>query len=211
MLNQPVVLLDFQKKFILAIYDNPQHTSRAYLSIARKNAKTATIAMILLAHLVGPQAYRNSRIISGAQTRRQAAEVFNYAYKMVMMSPELKKIVRPVPSQKMLVGLPMNVEYQAVAAEAKGAHGGSPILAILDEVGQIKGPVDPFVEAIETSQGAYEGRALLIAISTQAATDNDMFSRWLDDAKTSQDPRIVSHLYSAPKECALNDRGLGCC
>ena len=86
LLNKPVELLDFQKKFILAIYDNPQHTSRAYLSIARKNAKTATIAMILLAHLVGPQAYRNSRIISGAQTRRQAAEVFNYAYKMVIIA-----------------------------------------------------------------------------------------------------------------------------
>ena len=73
-------------------------------------------------------------------------------------------------------------------------------------MGQIKGPVDPFVEAIETSQGAYEGRALLIAISTQAATDDDMFSRWLDDAKSSEDPRIVSHLYSAPKDCALTDR-----
>ena len=47
LLNKPVELLDFQKKFILAIYDNPQHTSRAYLSIARKNAKTATKSLII--------------------------------------------------------------------------------------------------------------------------------------------------------------------
>ncbi len=206
LLGQPVRLLDFQKKFILAIYDNSHRTSRAYLSIARKNAKTATIAMILLAHIVGPEAYQNSRIISGAQTRKQAAEVFNYAHKMVLLSPELRKLVRAIPSQKTLIGLSMNVEYQAIAAEAKGAHGGSPILAILDEVGQIKGPTDPFVEAIETAQGAYEGKALLIAISTQAATENDLFSRWLDDAAASQDKHIISHVYSAPADCALDDR-----
>jgi phage terminase large subunit-like protein len=206
LLGRPVRLLDFQKKFILDVYDNPAGTSRAYLSIARKNAKTATIAMILLAHIVGPEAFENSRIISGARSRKQAAEVYNYAAKMVMASPELRKIVKTIPSQKILIGLLMNVEYQAIAAEAKGAHGGSPIVAILDEVGQVRGPYDPFIEAIETAQGAYEGRALLIAISTQAPTAADLFSIWLDDARNSQDPHIVCHVHSAPPECDLMDR-----
>ncbi|MBX5279121.1 terminase large subunit [Rhizobium sp. NLR10a] len=206
LLGKPVKLLPFQRKFILAVYDNPNGTSRAYLSIARKNGKTGLIACLLLAHIVGPEAYTNGRIVSGARSRKQAAEVFNYAAKMVMMSPQLSKLARVVPSAKMIVGLAKNVEYQASSAEAKSAHGGSPILAILDEVGQIKGPTDDFVEAIETSQGAYEGRAMLFAISTQAATDNDLFSRWIDDAETSKDPRIVSHIYSAPAECDLDDR-----
>jgi phage terminase large subunit-like protein len=206
LLGKPVKLLPFQRKFIIAVYDNPAGTSRAYLSIARKNGKTGLIACLLLAHIVGPEAYQNGRIVSGARSRKQAAEVFNYAAKMVMMSPELSKLARIVPSGKMIVGLAKNVEYQASSAEAKSAHGGSPILAILDEVGQIKGPTDDFVEAIETSQGAYEGRAMLFAISTQAATDNDLFSRWIDDAETSKDPRIVSHIYSAPKDCELDDR-----
>lgn len=204
--GKPVRLLPFQKKFILEVYNNPARTSRAYLSIARKNAKTATIAMILLAHICGPEAVQNSRIISGAQTREQAGEVFNYAAKMVEASPTLSKIIRIIRSKKMLVGLPMGVEYRAVSSDAKGAHGGSPILAILDEVGQVRGPYDAFIEAIETAQGAYEGMALLIAISTQAPTDNDLFSRWLDDAKTSRDPHIVSHVYAAPEDCELTDR-----
>lgn len=206
LLGKPVRLLPFQRKFILAVYDNPHGTSRAYLSIARKNGKTGLIACLLLAHIVGPEAYQNGRIISGARSRKQAAEVFNYAAKMIMMSPELSKLARIVPSGKMIVGLAKNVEYQASSAEAKSAHGGSPILAILDEVGQIKGPTDDFVEAIETSQGAYEGKAMLFAISTQAATDNDLFSRWIDDAESSKDPRIVSHIYSAPDDCELDDR-----
>lgn len=206
LLGKPVNLLPFQRKFILDVYDNPHGTSRAYLSIARKNGKTGLIACLLLAHIVGPEAYQNGRIVSGARSRKQAAEVFNYAAKMIMMSPELSKLARIVPSSKMIVGLARNVEYQASSAEAKSAHGGSPILAILDEVGQIKGPTDDFVEAIETSQGAYEGRAMLFAISTQAATDNDLFSRWIDDAATSKDPRIVSHIYTAPADCDLLDR-----
>lgn len=204
--GQPVRLLPFQKRFILDVYDNPARTSRAYLSMARKNAKTATISMMALAHIVGPEAYQNSRIVSGAQTRKQAGEVYNYAAKIVAMSPELQKVVKPIPSQKILIGLPMNVEYQAISADAKGAHGGSPIVAILDEVGQVRGPYDAFIEAIETSQGAYDGKALLIAISTQAPTDNDLFSRWLDDAERSQDPHIVRHVYSAPDDCDLLDR-----
>lgn len=206
LLGKPVRLLEFQRRFILAVYDNPAGTGRAYLSIARKNGKTGLIACLLLAHIVGPEAYQNGRIVSGARSRKQAAEVFNYASKMVMMSPELSKLASIVPSSKMIVGLAKNVEYQAISAEAKGAHGGSPILAILDEAGQIKGPNDDFVEAIETSQGAYEGKAMLFVISTQAATDNDLFSRWIDDAETSKDPRIVSHVYTAPADCDLLDR-----
>ena len=133
LLGKPVRLLGFQKKFILAVYDNPNGTYRAYLSMARKNGKTATIACLLLAHILGPEAYTNSRIVSGARSRKQAAEVFNYAAKMFMMQPAFKKLGRVVPSSKTIIGYAKNVEYQAISAEAKGAHGGSPILGILGE------------------------------------------------------------------------------
>ena len=202
-----MVLLPFQRAFITAIYDNPAGTSRAYLSVARKNGKSALIAAIALAHIVGPEARLNSQIISGARSREQAALVFKLMAKMIALSPELraKSVSRITPSQKMVTGVQMNVEYKAISAEAGTAHGLSPVLAILDEVGQVKGPTDDFIDAITTSQGAHDD-PLLIAISTQAPTDTDLFSRWLDDAETSQSPRIVSHVYAAPKECDLLDR-----
>jgi len=202
--GKPIKLMPFQKRFIKAIYDNPKSTRRAYLSIARKNGKTALIAGIMLAHLVGPESKQNSQIISGARSRDQAAQVFNYASKMVQLSPDLSSVVRITPSTKTLVGLPLNVEYKALSAEGKTAHGRSPILAILDEVGQVKGPQDDFTDAITTAQGAHDA-PILIAISTQAATDADLFSIWLDDAKKSGDPRIVSHVYEAEKDCDLQD------
>ena len=205
LVGQPMKLAPFQKKFILGIYDNKAGTRRAYLSIARKNGKTALIAAILLAHLVGPEARLNTQIVSGARSRDQASLVFNLAAKMVQLSAELSKLVKIVPSGKRLIGITRNVEYRALAADGTTAHGLSPVLAILDEVGQVRGPQDDFVDAITTSQGAHE-EPLLIAISTQAPNDADLFSIWLDDARKSQDARIVCHVHEAPKDCELNDR-----
>ena len=203
--GRPMRLLPFQVRFIKEVYDNPRRTSRAYLSVARKNGKSALIAAILLAHICGPEARLNSQIISGARSRDQAALVFKLAEKMVRLNPELSEVVRIIPSSKSLLGYAKNVEYRAISAEAGTAHGLSPVLAILDEVGQIRGPQDSFVEAIETAQGAHED-PLLIAISTQAAEPGDLFSTWLDDAAASADPRIICHLYSAPEGAALTDR-----
>ena len=202
--GKPMRLLPFQKKFILDVYDNPHGTRRAYLSIARKNGKTGLIAGIVLAHLTGPEAKLNSQIVSGAMSRDQAAIVFSLASKMVQLSPELSALVRIVPSGKRLIGLGRNVEYRALSAEGKTAHGLSPVLAVLDEIGQVEGSTSDFVDAITTSQGAHDA-PLLIAISTQAPSDADLFSIWLDDARQSEDRRIVAHVYEAPKDAALDD------
>ena len=202
--GKPLVLAEFQKDFIRDVYDNPAGTRRAILSVSRKNGKTGLIAGLLLAHLVGPEAKLNAQLVSGAMSRDQAALVFKLASDMVRLSPELSELVRIIPSGKRLIGLPLNTEYKALAADGKTAHGLSPVLAILDEIGQVRGPQSDFIDAITTSQGAH-AEPLLIAISTQAASDADLFSQWIDDAQTSQDPRIVCHLYAAPEGCDLMD------
>ncbi|WP_322997217.1 terminase large subunit [Castellaniella sp.] len=204
LVGQALVLAEFQRQFIIDVYDNPAGTRRGYLSIARKNGKSGLVAGLLLAHLVGPEAKQNSQIVSGAMSRDQAALVFALASKMVQQSPKLSELVKIIPSGKRLIGLPLNVEYRAMAADGKTAHGLSPVLAILDEIGQVRGPQSDFIDAIVTSQGAHES-PLLLAISTQAASDADLLSLWLDDAKASDDPRIVSRLYEALADCSLMD------
>lgn len=205
LLGQPMRLDPFQKKFICDIYDNPHGTDKAILSIARKNGKTGLIAGILLAHLVGPEGVQNSQIVSGAMSWEQEAIVFNLAVKMINLNPALQDIVHIIPSGKRLIGLPCNVEYKALAAERKTTHGLSPVLAILDEAGQVRGPQDDFIDAIVTAQGAPEN-PLLIVISTQAANDADLLSVWIDDAVNSGDPHIVCHVYEAAKEADISSR-----
>lgn len=204
LVGKPIKLAPFQEAFFYSVFDNPAGTRRAYLSKSRKNAKTAGIALILICYLVGPEARPNVQLASGALSRDQAAVVFKYARQMIDASPDVAPLIRVVPSSKMLIGLPLGTEYRALSADGKTNHGGSPLLAILDESGQVKGPHSDFIEAIETSQGAHED-PLLIVISTQAASDADWFSIQLDDAERSQDPRIVSHLYTTDPDAALDD------
>jgi phage terminase large subunit-like protein len=204
LVGQPIRFAPFQEAFVYSVFDNLAGTKKAILSMARKNSKTATIACIVLCFTVGPEAKQNSRINSGARSRKQAAEVYNYAAKMIQLSPTLSKLCRCVPSSKTIVGLVMNVEYSALSAEGSTAHGGSAMVAVVDEAGQIKGPVDEFYEALTTGQGAYDD-AMLFIISTQAPTDADLLSIESDNAISSQNPSTVCHLYTAPEGCEVDD------
>ena len=89
---------------------------------------------------------------------------------MIKLSPELSKIVRIVPSQKMLIGSICNVKYKAISGENGTALSLSPRLAILEELGEVHGPQDALIAAIETAHGAQDD-PVLFAISTQAAKD----------------------------------------
>lgn len=204
LVGQNVTLDVFQVAFILAVYDNPHDTSLAIFSIARKNAKTALIAFLMLAHIVGPVAKLNSRLNSGAMSRKQASEVYNYAAKSANLSPTLKGLVKCVPSTKTIIGLPLNTEYCALSADASTNIGGSPVVACLDELGQVRGPTSDFVDAITTAQAAHDN-PLMFYISTQAPTDADMLSIAIDDAKINKPLRTVCHVYTATADCNALD------
>lgn len=202
--GQPAKLSLFQEAFIYAVYDNPYQTTEAILSIARKNGKTGLIAFLMLGHIVGPEAKINSRVISGAMSREQASEVYRAAANCAELSDDLRSLVRATPSQKSLLGLPVNAEYKAISAEGKTAHGNNPVMTIIDEAGQIKGNTSEFIEAITTAGGAYDD-PLRITISTQSETDHDYFSLDIDDAIEHQPKDKVCHLYEAEKDCDLLD------
>jgi phage terminase large subunit-like protein len=199
-----MVLDPFQKNWILDTYDNPHVTTRSILSIARKNGKTALIAALVLVHLVGPEAQLNSSVVSGASSKEQASLVFKAARKMVELSSELSSRVKVLGSTKSLIGLKKNVEYKALSADKDTNHGLSPILVILDETGRVRGAQDDFIDSLVTAQGAYED-PLQIVISTQAKTDADLFSIWIDDALSGEDPTLVCHLYAATEDCNVAD------
>ena len=205
LVGKPIHLEPFQQSFFYAVFDNKHKTRRAILSIARKNSKTVTCAMILLAYICGPEAKTNSMVCSGAMGRDQAALVFNHMVKFIQLSPELSEVTKIIPSQKKIIGLHRNVEYQALAKDGGRAVGRSDQVILGDEWGQINAETDPFVDALTTSQGAHGDDALQIVISTQAPSDAAMLSQWIDDAHRSQDPKIVCHLYCADPDCDLLD------
>jgi phage terminase large subunit-like protein len=201
LIGQPLVLQDFQKEIIRLIYDNRAGTRRAIISMPRKNAKTCLSACLLLAHLCGPPAKSrpNSQLYSAAQSRDQAAIIFNLAAKMVRLNPALARIVHVMETAKTLVCSELGTRYRALSADASTAYGLSPAFLAHDELGQCRGPRSPLYEALETATGAQED-PLSIIISTQAPTDGDLLSVLIDDALAEHDPRTVIKLHTAPPE-----------
>jgi phage terminase large subunit-like protein len=197
LVGQPVRLTDAQKGWIKQLYDSPTRTF--ILSMARKNAKTATSSFLLLLHLCGPEAKANSQLYSAAQSRDQAAILFGYASKVVRMSPDLSEYVQIKESAKTLTCPELGTTYRALSADASTAYGLSPVFSVHDELGQVRGPRSELYEAIETASAAHES-PLSIIISTQAPTDADLLSLLIDDALTGADPRIKVALHTAPMD-----------
>lgn len=195
--GRPIKLTAKQRKWLERIYDSPTRTF--ILSLGRKNAKTAFSAFIVLLHTCGPEAKPNSQIYSAAQSRDQAAVLFELAAKMIRMSPSLSEYVNIRDAVKELICAELGVVYKALSADAATKFGLSPLLVVHDELGQVKGPRSELYEALETASAAQES-PLSIVISTQAPTDADLLSILIDDALTGSDPRIKVELYTADLE-----------
>lgn len=195
LVGQSVKLRPWQKDRIRKIYGSP--TRQCIWSMGRKNGKTSIIAMLVLAHLVGPEARRNAQIYSAAQSRDQAAIVFGLAAKMARMSQDLNGMVVVRDSAKELFSPVTGVRYKALSADATTAYGLSPALVIHDELGQVKGPRSELYDALESAMGA-QVDPLSLVISTQAPTDADLLSKIIDDALASNDPARKVFLFAAP-------------
>jgi phage terminase large subunit-like protein len=197
--GKPVRLREWQKHELRKIYDNPHGTRMAIVSFGKKNAKTTLAAFLLLLHLSGPEAQRNSQLYSTAQSRDQAAVLFELAAKIVRMSPVLSGLVAIRDTVKQLYDSGLGTQYSALSADASTAHGKSPIFAVHDELGQVKGPRSELYNALENAMGAHE-HPMSVVISTQAPTDADLLSVLIDDALEGNDPRVVVSLYTAPMD-----------
>lgn len=197
LVGQPLKLTTQQRKWMECLYGSPTRTF--ILSMARKNAKTAFSACLLLLHLAGRESKPNSQLFSAAQSRDQAAVLFSLAAKMVRMSPQLRDHVVVRDSSKQLACPERGTLYRALSAEASTAYGLSPAFVVHDELGQVVGPRSELYDALETAAAAQQ-EPLSIIISTQAPGDGDLLSVLIDDAKTGADPRVKLELYTAPDD-----------
>ena len=202
--GKPVRLREWQRDIIRAIYDTP--TRQAIVTMPRKQGKTALCAMLVLSHVIGPEAQRNAQVFSAAQSRQQAGIVYDLAAKMVRMSRELSdpNMVVCREHAKELFSPYTGVRYRALAAESSTTYGLSPALVIHDELGQVRGPRSELYDALETAMGAHP-KPLSIVISTQAPTSSDLLSQLIDYARTGADARTKLIFFGADDDAPLDD------
>jgi len=196
LVGQPWKWLPWQEAWIRATFGGNRRVRRSILSVARRNGKTTLAAVLVLAAIYGPLAWRNARLISASRTAKQARIVFEYAAKMARMSGHSPLVhIRDTAAQ--IEGRRTGASYQAVSAEAKNAFGFGAQIVIHDELGQVVGPRDALYDALSTALGSYR-HPLELIISTQAPSDGDLLSILIDDALEGEDPTSIATVYSAP-------------
>ena len=160
MVGQKVRLSNEQIRWMEMIYGSPTRTF--ICSLPRKNGKTSWSAMILLLHLVGPEAVKNGQLYSTALSRDQASVLFSLAAKMVRMSAQLSEYISIKDSSKMLVCKDLGTTYRALSADASTAMGLSVSFVVHDELGSVRGPKSDLYEALETASAAQENPLSII-------------------------------------------------
>lgn len=201
--GQPLKLAPFQKDFIKgALADD---VNIGVLSIGRGNGKSALVAAIALAELLGVIKQQPLReILVAAKTRDQAQITWAYAQAFCKTLPaDVLKRIQYKRSPR------LEIEYhadggghvlRAIAADGKGILGASPTLIICDERGHWPEPKGTDLEnALLTALPKRRGRALIV--STSASTDQHPFSLWLDNPQDG----VYRQQHKAPPDLPADD------
>lgn len=195
--GKPIKLMPWQKRLIRKMHNKRD----VWLEIPRKNGKSATIAMMAIAHLLdGWKRDINPEVIIAASTKEQAGILFRYVVNMIKRSKALQVALRPMQYEIRLVGKPGFMK--TVAADGGSNHGLNPSLILCDEIhawSETKGP--ELWEALETSRGFRN--AQMVAITTAGAaytwawTRHQYAQRVIDGE--IKDPNMCATIYAAPE------------
>lgn len=198
----------WQRKEIEAIYHVDAEGNRpvrtAVLSMARKNGKTQLVAGLALCHLCGPESEPRGEVYAAANDRFQAGKTFAEMVAIITEHAEIAErlnIIRFRKEIEVLEGQGKGSIFAALSSDAATKLGLSPSFTVVDELGYA--PKRDLYDALDSAMGAREN-PLLIAISTQAPDDNQVFSELLDygakvNAGEITDPSFHCTLYSAPE------------
>lgn len=201
LVGRPLDLMPWQRDWLARTFK--PGVRRSILSIARRNGKSATVSIIVLAALFGPLVVPNSMLISASRSREQASIIFRFAQKMIRASG-LGGLVQFKESAREILCPRFGTHYRAISADAVTSLGFGARLVVHDELGQVRGPRDALYEALSSGMGSYADSLELI-ISTQAPSDADLLSLLIDDAAAGHDATSIATLYAAPDDCDLLD------
>jgi phage terminase large subunit-like protein len=207
----PMKLMQFQKEMISEVYGNlnPEGNrivNEAVLSIGRKNGKSSLCSAIVLCHFFLPElSITNQEILLLAWTREQAGALFKSIAEFIKLDEELIHDFSISDSRKTIKHIISGGECRIESAEAASLHGRNPSLVLIDEIGNFSAEKAREIYSVVTTGFGARKEALVWLLSTQAPTDNHIFSEKVDYVKMVNrgeivDPRIKGFIYEIPEE-----------
>jgi phage terminase large subunit-like protein len=203
--GEQMELIDFQEQFVRRIYepvdsDGQRLVRLAALSVARGNGKSAILAGLSLAHLLGPMSEPYGECYAAALDREQAGVLYRMTVAYIEATPWMAARVNIEKWKKEITDEETRSIWRALTSDARKAHGLAPSFWVADEVAQWRSR--ELWDNLATGMGK-RAHALGVTISTQAADDMHFFSEMLDAEPT---PTTYVQLHTAPKDCDLDDR-----
>jgi phage terminase large subunit-like protein len=203
--GETLELIEFQRQFVRGIYgprddDGNRLVRLAALSVARGNGKSALLAGLSLAHLLGPCVEPYGECYAAALDREQAGVLYRMVRAYIEATPWMAARVNIRDWHKEVIDEETQSVWRALTSDARKAHGLAPSFWVADEVAQWRSR--ELWDNLATGMGK-RASALGVTISTQAADDLHFFSEMLD---AEPRPTIYTQLHAAPDDCALDDR-----
>ena len=189
--GKPLVLPDFAVRFLRDGWS----AHEAALCVARKNAKSATLAVLALGHLVGPLRKAGWRGAVASTAKEKAAELRGQVAAIAAASDlggELRIRRSPYPGRiESATGT-----LETLSADRTAGHASSFDLVLVDETGLLPERARELLAGLRSSVSAKGGRIVHISVRG----DSPLFREVLEN------PATVAHVYAAPSGCALDDR-----
>lgn len=198
-------LLAFQEEFVRGVYEPTDDAGKrlvrlAGLSVGRGNGKSALLAGLSLAHLLGPMQEPYGECYAAALDREQAGVLYRMTRAYIEAVPWMAQRVNIKDWHKEIIDEPTNSLWRALTSDARKAHGLAPSFWVADEVAQWKSR--ELWDNLKTGM-AKRHNALGLTISTQARDDFHFWSQILD---AEPSPSFYVQLHTAPADCKLDDR-----
>ena len=188
----PLHLPDFALTFI---GDALTHRE-SLLCIGRKNAKSAVIAVYLLARLAGPLRVNGWRGGVVSVTREKAGELKQQMVDIAECSGLLGLEFRRSPAPGRVLSPSGTLDI--LSADRSAGHASGFDDAVVDELGLLKERDRQLVNGMKSAISARDGRFIALSIMGDAP-----FTREMVDMQG--DPSVAVHLYAAPRNARLDD------
>lgn len=165
----------------------------AYIVLARKNGKSALAAGIALYLLIGDDE-ESSEVYGGAKTTKQAGKVWEPAWRMAQLSPDLRKRLNINKHERRIFDERTASYYEIATRDDLGELGHNPHAFILDEV--ISQPDDKLWNALRDAAGT-RTQPLFLVITTETSDPYSFGAEVIDEAeRVQEDPKRAPHIFS---------------
>lgn len=171
--GQPFRLAPWQQKIIASCLSNRE----TCLCVARKNAKSALIAVLVLAHLVGPLKRRGWRAGVLSANRAKAGELLKQCEQIAEASGLKGLKVRRTPWPGKLIADDTGATAEIEGAGYASGHASGYDLAVIDELGLLQERHRPMVAGMRSSVSAKDGRFLSLSIHGDGPFIDEILSR----------------------------------